>query len=79
MTAIDPSCRPTTEEALKSIQEYHEGFTRAQLKGPVPEANIDTISLEERFKQMEEAYARQVAREKRRLEDEPVQTSAASS
>ena len=79
MTAVDPSCRPTTAEALKSIQEYHDGFTRAQLKGPVPEPELETMSIEEGFKRMKEATARQAARDKGRLEEELVKKSAASS
>ena len=79
MTAADPSCRPTTAEALKSIQEYHDCFTRTQLKGPVPEANLETMTIEERFNWMREASARHAAREKWHLEEELVKTSAASS
>jgi hypothetical protein len=71
--SVDPSCRPTTVEALNSIQEYHVGFTPSQLKGPVPEPELQTMT------RMREATARQVAREKRRLDEELVKTSAASS
>jgi hypothetical protein len=79
MTAVDPSCRPTVAEALKSVHEYHDGFTRAQLKGPVPMPDIDPIPLEVRFQKMREANARKVMREKKRLEAELAQAIAASS
>ena len=79
MAALDPSCRPTAAEALCSIQQYHNGFTRAQLKGPVPEPNLDTMSIEERFRRMREANARQAAREKKYLDAELAQISAAAS
>jgi len=72
MVALDPCCRPTVAEALKSVKDYHDGFARAQLKGPVPEPNLDTMSIEERFKRMREANVRQAAREKKRLEAELV-------
>jgi hypothetical protein len=78
MTALDPSCRPTTAEAFKSIDEYHDGFTRAQLKGPVPEPNLDGMSLAELRKRVDEANERQEAREKKRLEAALAQTPAAS-
>lgn len=79
MTAVDPSCRPTAAEALKSIHEYHDSFTRAQLKGPVPKPIIDTVPLEVRFQKMREANARKAAREKKLVEAEFVQTSSGSS
>ena len=75
MVAVDPIARPTAREALKSIHDYHDGFTRAQLKGPVPLANLMTMSPEEIFKRMSEAIARKVAREKKLLEAELVPSS----
>ncbi|KIM81809.1 hypothetical protein PILCRDRAFT_491185 [Piloderma croceum F 1598] len=54
MTAVNPSCRPTVAEALKSIQEYHDG---AQFKGPVPKPAIDPIPIEVRFQKIREANA----------------------
>jgi hypothetical protein len=78
MMLVDPSCRPTATEALKSINKYHEGFTRAQLKGPVPEPDFDVISLSEHFRRMDEAIAREAARKTKRLETEIVHTLAAS-
>jgi hypothetical protein len=74
MVELDPSCRPTNVAVLNYIRAYHEGFTRAQLKGPVPEPNLDTMKLEERFKQIREANVRQAAREQKRLEAELSQT-----
>ncbi|KIM72385.1 hypothetical protein PILCRDRAFT_741990 [Piloderma croceum F 1598] len=55
MVELDPSRRPTAVAALNFVRAYHEGYTRAQLKGPVPEPNLDTMTLEERFKQVREA------------------------
>ena len=79
MMEVDPSCRPTAAEALNSIYDYHDGFTRTQLKGPVPETNLDTMSMEELFRKMWEANKWQAVREKKCLEAELVQTSATSS
>ena len=80
MTAVDPSCRLTVAEALKFIDEYRNGFTRAQVKVlRVPESLIDPIPLAVRFQKMEEAIVRKAAREKKRLEAEFEQISAASS
>ncbi|KIM81815.1 hypothetical protein PILCRDRAFT_821171 [Piloderma croceum F 1598] len=77
MTAVDPSCRPTVAEALKSIDEYHNGFTRAQLKIlQVPEPLIDPIPIAVRFQKMEEAIVRKAA--KKRLEAELAQNSPAA-
>jgi hypothetical protein len=75
MAAVDPIARPTAREALTSIHDYHDGFTRAQLKGPVPLANLMTMSPEEIFRRMREANARKVAREKKLLEAELVPSS----
>ena len=75
MAALDPIARPTAHEALKSIHDYHDGFTRAQLKGPVPQANLVTMSIEEQFQRMHEANARQAAREQKRLEAELIPSS----
>jgi len=47
---------------------------RAQLKGPVPEPNLDTMTLEEHFQQIREANVRQAAREQNRSEAELSQT-----
>jgi hypothetical protein len=52
-------------EALKTIDEYHDGFTRAQLKGHVPKHVIDTLTVEELMQRGWKAYAQQVEREKR--------------
>jgi hypothetical protein len=79
MIEPDPSCRPTAAEALKFVHEYHDGFTRAQLKGPVPLPDLNIPPLEEIWKRMDEANARQAAREKKRLEAELAKASAASS
>jgi hypothetical protein len=64
MTELNPSCRPTTAETLKTIHEYHDGFTRMELKGRVPKPVIDTLTLEERMQRARAANARQAAREK---------------
>jgi len=48
MTEPDPSCWPSAAEALKSIHDYHDGFTRAQLKGPVPKPNLERMSFSKR-------------------------------
>ena len=79
MMVVNPSCWPTAKEAIKSIQEYHDGFTRAQLKCPIPETNYDTMSMEEPFKRMQEANEWQAVREKKFLVVELVQILAASS
>jgi len=79
MTVDDPSSRPTAAEAFKSIQEYHEGFTRAQLGGPVPKPNLQTMTFSEIFRRMDEANARQAARGKKQLEAELVQSIGPSS
>ena len=55
MTEPDPSCWPSAAEALKSIHDYHDGFTRAQLKGPVPKPNLERMTFSERCKRIEEA------------------------
>jgi hypothetical protein len=72
-------CCEGPEATLKSIHEYHDGFTRAQLMGLVPEPIIDTVPLEVRFRKMREANARKAAREKKHMDVELVQTSTASS
>jgi hypothetical protein len=72
MTEPDPSCRPTAAEALKSIHEYHDGFTRAQLKGPGPEPDRLEMSFSELRKRASEANKRQAARVEKRLEVELV-------
>jgi hypothetical protein len=79
MTAGDPSCRPTAAAAFKSVQAYHESFTRTQLKGHVPKPNLDTMSMSEIFRRMREANARQAVREKMKMEAEAAQASAISS
>jgi hypothetical protein len=79
MIEPDPSCRPTAGEALKFVHEYHDGFTRAQLKGPVPEPDFHPMPLKEMWKRMDEANERQAAREKKRLEAELAKVSVASS
>jgi len=78
MIEPDPSCRPTAAEALKSVHEYHDGFTRAQLKGPVPKPDLSPMSLEELGKRMDEANERQAVRKKKRLEAELAKASATS-
>jgi hypothetical protein len=75
MTAVELPSRPTMAEALESIHRYHDGFTRAQLKGPVPRPNLDGMSISQHFRRMEEALVRQEARKKKRLEEELAQTS----
>jgi hypothetical protein len=62
-------------ETLESIHKYHDGFTRAQLKGPVPEPKWEVVPIAENFKRMEEALVRQEARKKKRLEEELPQPS----
>jgi hypothetical protein len=79
MTEPDPSRRPTAAEALKLIHNYHDGFTRAQLKGPVPEPVIDPMTMTERFRRITEANARHDAREKKRLDAKVKEASAVSS
>ena len=74
MAGVDPPSRPTMAEALESIHKYHDGFTRAQLKGPVPRPNLDGMSISQHFRRMEEALARQEARKKKHLEEELAQT-----
>jgi hypothetical protein len=74
MTATDPACRPSAAEALKAVRDYRDGFTRAQLKDPVPEPDLDSMPIAELGRRMDEANARQAAREKKRLEAELVQT-----
>ena len=54
-------------KALESVQAYHEGFTRVQLRGPVPKLNLQILTLSEIFRRMKEANARQAAREKQQL------------
>jgi hypothetical protein len=66
MTDLNPSRTPTAAEALETIREYHEGFTRAQLRGHVPKPVIDTLTLEERIQRGREANAR--GEGKRKLE-----------
>jgi hypothetical protein len=65
-------------EALKSINEYYKGFTRAQLKGTVLEPDFDVMSLSERFRRMDEAIAQEAVRKTKHLETEIVHSSAAS-
>jgi serine/threonine protein kinase len=79
MIEPDPSCRPTAAEALKSVHEYHDGFTRAQLKGSVPKPNLSPMSFSQMVKRTHEANARQAVREKKRLEAELAKASVASS
>jgi hypothetical protein len=64
MTEPDPSCRPSTAEALKSIHDYHDGSTHAQLKSPVLKHNHEQMTLSERFKRIKEANAQREARMK---------------
>jgi len=70
MIEPDPSCRSTAAEALKFVHEYHDGFTRAQLKGPVPKPDLSLMTVSQMVKRTNETNARQAAREKKRLEAE---------
>ncbi|KIM80433.1 hypothetical protein PILCRDRAFT_9613 [Piloderma croceum F 1598] len=79
MIEHDPSCRPTAAEALKSVHEYHDGFTRAQLKGPVPEPDLSPMPFSQMVKRTHEANARQAAREQKHLEAELAKASVTSS
>jgi hypothetical protein len=58
----DPSCRPTAAQALKSVHEHHDGFTRARLKGPVLMHDLSPITVSQMVKRTNEANARQAVR-----------------